>query len=115
MIRLFFWRAVNGTLVHDSNLDLNIPHFDHCIDTLRQSLMCYADLSPLQWHWNHHKQCYEPTWDVPRQCRNFDAVQEWATERNTTGMVPITRPEKEEVEVRLRELERLGEKMPWDP
>ena len=117
------------TLILDEDMEILTPHYDQyilklvistwspkipkltsysCTDILRQSLTCYADLSPMQWHWSHRKQCYEPDWDVPRQCCDWNTVQEGAGARNTTGMVPIYRPNKTEVEQRLMQLESEG-------
>lgn len=55
---------------------------DHCIDTIRQALMCNADLSPIP----KEPGAIEATWNIDRQCRNWDAVVKWAKSRNTTGM-----------------------------
>ena len=78
---------MTGTLILDEDMEILTPHYDQYvlkllistgspeipkltsysyIDILRQSLTCYADMSPMQWHWNHRKQCYELDWDVPR-------------------------------------------------
>jgi len=31
---------------------MGMEHMEHCYDSLRQSLMCSADLTPLPWAWD---------------------------------------------------------------
>lgn len=56
------------------------PHnLRHCIDYLRQSLMCYADTSLEIRVVNESGVKETPDWDVKR-CRDFDAILRWAQE-----------------------------------
>lgn len=55
-------------------------HIDHCVDTIRQSLMCTVDVSVLVWNWNEQKQQNLERGAIVHTCRNFDKVREWAKE-----------------------------------
>lgn len=55
-------------------------HFTHCMDMLRQRLMCDADAAPLGQVWLDG---YGPlVFDtVKRKCRNYEKLVDWAKER----------------------------------
>ena len=61
---------------------LGFHHIDHCIDSIRQSLMCTVDVTPLVWQWNCERQKLIPKATVVHTCRNFDRVRDWAKEHN---------------------------------
>ncbi|RDW76017.1 hypothetical protein BP5796_06838 [Coleophoma crateriformis] len=56
-------------------------HIEHCIDFIRQSLQCSADMSPMLWFWSsdHNNPILKP--DTTHTCRDWDAIHEWAKER----------------------------------
>ncbi|KAF2672750.1 hypothetical protein BT63DRAFT_359391, partial [Microthyrium microscopicum] len=56
-------------------------HLDHCIDSLRQSLMCSADVTPLYWVWSPKRNLTLPEARVTHTCRDFEAIRQWALER----------------------------------
>ena len=60
---------------------LGREHIDHCIDSIRQSLTCNADISVLTWSWDVREQRNIPQAEVPHVCRRFDKLQEWAEAR----------------------------------
>ncbi|GFN17143.1 oxidase ustYa family protein [Aspergillus tubingensis] len=52
-------------------------HLDHCIDILRQKLMCDADVGILTYVWvKGHKDPF-PDFNVHHKCRDFRAVKQW--------------------------------------
>ncbi|EUC33449.1 hypothetical protein COCCADRAFT_36732 [Bipolaris zeicola 26-R-13] len=58
-------------------------HRDHCIDHIRQQLMCHADLTPIpviwyQWYGRSFVQS-----DVMHTCRNWNAIHEFVSTRTT--------------------------------
>lgn len=53
----------------------------HCLDMLRQAVMCAADTAPVIWQWSEDLGQTVMTWDVPHTCVKFDKLQEWARER----------------------------------
>lgn len=58
---------------------------DHCIDQLRQSIMCAGDLTPVTlrhvWMENPRRSVLLGETERMHTCRNFDAIRDWATER----------------------------------
>ena len=43
-------------------------HIDHCVDTIRQSLMCHSDISVLPFQWKDHDQ----------EVKIWGQITEWA-------------------------------------
>lgn len=56
-------------------------HIDHCIDSLRQSLMCSADISAIVWQWNDTRRENLFQGGIAHKCRNFGMIQDWARQR----------------------------------
>lgn len=61
-----------------------MEHIDHCIDALRQHLMCNVDVSPINWRWveKDHK-AYEIA-QIAHSCKNWDAIRDWALDNRLT-------------------------------
>lgn len=62
----------------DMPMHLNYEHFMHCIDSLRQTLMCFSDVTPIPFMWDEkvgHVQHHETIYHT---CRDFDAIRSWA-------------------------------------
>ncbi|KAF9489589.1 hypothetical protein BDN71DRAFT_1593352 [Pleurotus eryngii] len=57
----------------------------HCIDSIRQSLMCSSDVSLLILQWDEATQQSRIRNDVVHQCRDFDDVKGWALYRQLKG------------------------------
>lgn len=53
---------------------------DHCIDSIRQSLMCSADVATMAFSWLPSK-ILEPNMEVTHTCRNFSKIRDWAVSR----------------------------------
>ncbi|KAL3420100.1 hypothetical protein PVAG01_08599 [Phlyctema vagabunda] len=75
----------------ESDWSKELVHINHCIDQLRQSLMCHSDLSII-YHVPRppkEKSPQLPTWkanfSAPHTCRNFWALHDWAKKYNTSG------------------------------
>jgi len=60
---------------------LSRKHVDHCIDQIRQSIMCQSDLTPNWLRWEPAFGTHLAARDIVHSCRNFEAVQDWARER----------------------------------
>jgi hypothetical protein len=56
-------------------------HLHHCIDSIRQSLMCMSDISVIVWQWDTRDLKAKPVGNIAHTCRNFDAIREWAFDR----------------------------------
>jgi hypothetical protein len=57
-------------------------HVTHCIDIIRQAIMCSADVTPYTWTWNETIQLHANRISTPHTCRNFDKIRDWAREHN---------------------------------
>ncbi|KAF4635678.1 hypothetical protein G7Y89_g2405 [Cudoniella acicularis] len=55
---------------------IHAGHFHHCIDALRQDVLCYADDTPMPMHDFPNKVGNNQI----RTCRNFDRLIEWTRE-----------------------------------
>ncbi|KJR86042.1 uncharacterized protein SPSK_09758 [Sporothrix schenckii 1099-18] len=64
---------------------LGMDHIDHCVDLIRQSLMCNADTSVLTWAWDIATKTNVPHVDVAHVCKNFDKIQVWAAGYSAHG------------------------------
>ncbi|MCJ1227899.1 hypothetical protein MMC12_004558 [Toensbergia leucococca] len=52
-------------------------HFDHCIDAIRQSIMCHGDIATVYWRWIAAREVPLPRLEVTHTCRNFDKIRDW--------------------------------------
>ncbi len=59
---------------------------EHCVDSIRQSLMCSVDISTIFWHWLPELQQSAPSAQTTHTCRDFDRVREWALEHRLEGV-----------------------------
>lgn len=53
-------------------------HMDHCINSIRQSLMCNADVSTVGYDWFPEINLLRTRLDSVHRCRNWDAIHDWA-------------------------------------
>lgn len=62
-------------------------HTDHCIDYLRQVLMCHGDVTPIT-HFYHETRMrnFWPNFTVPHTCRKWDKIVAWAEAGAKSGM-----------------------------
>ncbi|KAG0697867.1 hypothetical protein DFH29DRAFT_129551 [Suillus ampliporus] len=52
-------------------------HLDHCIEMIRQNIMCNAEVTMITWDWvAGHKDPY-PNFNTRHQCRNFEKILDW--------------------------------------
>ncbi|KAG4438530.1 hypothetical protein IFR05_006004 [Cadophora sp. M221] len=62
-----------------------IKWLDHCIDGLRQSLMCFSDMTLIKEYWTEDKDDgggMMADFDNVHLCRDFDSIRAWMTGRN---------------------------------
>ena len=62
---------------------------DHCIEMLRQFVMCHADVGIVTSHWVEGRSRPYPDFSTAHRCRNFDVIHEW-TEAHKAP--PLTHP-----------------------
>ncbi|KAF2256776.1 hypothetical protein BU26DRAFT_599405 [Trematosphaeria pertusa] len=64
-------------------------HIAHCIDSIRLSLQCSSDVSLITWKWVEGYGNPWPDFRSKHECRNWDDILGWASERrfdpNTPG------------------------------
>ncbi|KAM3448134.1 hypothetical protein MY3296_008055 [Beauveria thailandica] len=61
-------------------------HFDHCIDLLRQTLMCHGDISMHPFEWIDGYRFPWPTEQTEHQCRNWDKLVAWSKEHSVSNL-----------------------------
>lgn len=66
---------------NETEVDAFHNRMDHCIDSVRQSLMCSADVSTIHWIWDDIDGIYKADPRTIHMCRNFDAIRDWAFAR----------------------------------
>ncbi|QUC23351.1 uncharacterized protein UV8b_07592 [Ustilaginoidea virens] len=64
-----------------------IDHIDHCIDTIRQSLQCNADVTPVTFVWSRGRNRALEEARVIHTCVDFEAIRGWASKH--TMRVPF--------------------------
>ncbi|KAF7865303.1 hypothetical protein EAF04_006280 [Stromatinia cepivora] len=83
-VREAFYPERYGRSLYYPNGTLNYciwRHIDHCIDHVRQSLMCSADVAPIPVQWNNETRSMRPRVDSMHTCKNYDKLKEWATRK----------------------------------
>lgn len=70
------------------NVSRGVPfdHIDHCINALRETVMCSADITPNVWQrdsGSHNISIVH--FNTLHTCRNFDALRDWAKPRMPKG------------------------------
>ncbi|KAF1955636.1 hypothetical protein CC80DRAFT_415111 [Byssothecium circinans] len=81
-IRLFLYAPVYYPTMTPANLDYVQKHLDHCLETLRISLMCTADLSLYNFRWHAADDDRpQPETHGRRKCANWESVDTWARTR----------------------------------
>ncbi|KAH7386592.1 hypothetical protein BKA64DRAFT_580946, partial [Cadophora sp. MPI-SDFR-AT-0126] len=58
----------------------------HCIDYLRQVLMCHGDLTPITLTWSDEMDWVKPNFSIQHTCRNFQSIWDFALSRNLSGI-----------------------------
>jgi len=74
-------KAYYSDYYHDPNpLADQQEHFDHCIDLLRQVIMCHGDISLHTYEWIDDYRWPWPSMRTEHQCRNWDKLMAWSEE-----------------------------------
>ncbi|PMD17890.1 hypothetical protein NA56DRAFT_577983, partial [Hyaloscypha hepaticicola] len=60
-------------------------HLDHCLDALRQFVMCKADVSILTYDWMPQFHRPWPNFEIQHKCANWDHIQDWAEAHSFDG------------------------------
>lgn len=57
---------------------MGMDHLEHCLDALRQGVMCASDITPMPWTWVEADHEAKGVADVAHTCRNFEDIRDWA-------------------------------------
>ncbi|KAM7209507.1 protein of unknown function (DUF3328) domain containing protein [Naviculisporaceae sp. PSN 640] len=80
-------------------------HVSHCVNVLREAIMCAADTSVVTFQWNKAIKSAQPRADVLHVCRDFEGIWDWAWEnKNVVEFDPRRRPSPEEEEYEEKEV-----------
>ncbi|PVH73089.1 hypothetical protein DL98DRAFT_368816, partial [Cadophora sp. DSE1049] len=52
----------------------HIGKTEHCVDYLRQVLMCHGDLTPITLTWSDKMNWVKPNFSIQHTCRNFQSI-----------------------------------------
>jgi len=75
-----------GAFINDDNILRH--HVSHCLDVVRQRLMCQPDTGVLgQVWWNPEFPTPFVDFNTMHKCKNFDAIRQWAEERQIPAQV----------------------------
>ncbi|KAJ7923056.1 hypothetical protein B0H13DRAFT_1981510 [Mycena leptocephala] len=69
---------------------INTKHMGHCLASLRQSIMCSADISTIVWQWSEKSQAAKERADILHTCRDFEKIHEWSREHFAGAMQDMT-------------------------
>lgn len=53
-------------------------HVIHCVNSVRQSIMCMSDVSLVSWEWNQRLEFLIESAENVHTCRDFDRIKHWA-------------------------------------
>jgi hypothetical protein len=65
---------------------------DHCVEMLRQFVMCHADVGLVTAHWIEQRARPWPDFNTKHTCRNFDGIWQWTVVHQMpegTPMIPL--------------------------
>lgn len=84
--------------------DLYERHYEHCVDYIRQSVMCHFDPGLVTYEWVRRHQSPTPNANAMHKCVDWDAVQRWLRDRavEVPDGFAWRQPEG-------------GESLPWNP
>ncbi|KAJ0123887.1 hypothetical protein J7T55_012358 [Diaporthe amygdali] len=57
-------------------------HLEHCVDTLRQGVMCRADVQPRTMRWLDTEPIPGANVTSPHNCNSWEALDDWASQRS---------------------------------
>jgi hypothetical protein len=72
------YKAMGGDTADEPH-DLS-GHIDHCIDALRQFIMCQGDVNVFAFRYPFGDNDPWPDYTTPHVCRNFESLRTWAIE-----------------------------------
>ncbi|OAA56509.1 hypothetical protein LEL_10959 [Akanthomyces lecanii RCEF 1005] len=59
-------------------------HLQHCVEMLRQTLMCHGDISLLTYNWVEGRSMPHPNFNTVHTCKKWDTLIKWNMHRDVT-------------------------------
>ncbi|KAF2021504.1 hypothetical protein BU24DRAFT_417143 [Aaosphaeria arxii CBS 175.79] len=101
-LRMHLYRDVYYENLTEANERWFFDHLDHCIETIRLSIMCQADLSLYTFTWKTSTDTRPKAKSASkRQCVNWDEVQGWSMNRKISLWPRLLRLNGKEDDIRL--------------
>lgn len=90
MLRMEIYGELEGWYKKHSphNSETRAGHIGHCIDYIRQSMMCHPSLDILPFWTDPKTDQWRPKFDGTRMCANFDNIKDWAKKRKAGNLTP---------------------------
>jgi hypothetical protein len=86
MLRLEVYGTLTQWLHEHHSMKDKMEHLDHCIDFLRQSLMCRPSIEILPF--GIDQSSFRARFNGTHTCADFEAVRDWAVERQARNLTP---------------------------
>ncbi|KAK3380986.1 hypothetical protein B0H63DRAFT_523720 [Podospora didyma] len=81
------------SVVWDMPAHLRLSHWDHCVEELRQYIICNADSTAVTHDWVEGLSQPAPNQGNPRLCANWEAHFQWQLDRQAPApSTPLTNP-----------------------
>jgi hypothetical protein len=72
----------------DAVRDANRIHSQHCLDRLRETVMCGGDTTMFTYRFGTHQPIPIGNFTTPHECANWDAIQDYAKARSVDMFEP---------------------------
>ena len=79
-----YWMHVGEYHSKPDLVNFLMRNLDHCIETLRETVQCNMDLTPVPHIWSKEKGMYLADTQLVHTCRNFDRLAEWQDSKQMT-------------------------------
>lgn len=67
-----------------------MQHVDHCVDYLRQSIVCHGDVGLIPFAFSNSE--YIPVFNTTKECRAYDPLEKWVDEHQAGDATPEDGP-----------------------
>jgi len=85
MMRQMLWAETSPSLSALDPDSWKVKHIDHCIDIIRQTLMCHGDIGIIPFTSDPN---YRPLFNATRVCRKYEALRDWVDEHQAGNNTP---------------------------
>lgn len=77
-VRKYIFRSHYQDTFPPDDKEKQLDHVGHCIDMIRESLVCHADIAISTYSWKKGRLLPFPNFRVDHECRNWEKIMEWA-------------------------------------